>query len=314
MKLIIDTDPGVDDALALLYAKLCGAFEIVGLTSVFGNVVTDTATENTLWMAEQLGFNVPVAGGAQQPLGTRPHEPIPIIHGHHGFGTLPKRQPTSKPINIDAADFMIEQTAKSPGEITVVALGPLANVALALERDAAFAQNVREIVIMGGAYKAPGNVNEFAEANIFNDTYAAEIVFQKGIKVRAVGLDVTDQILLSWDSVSDLVKNAGIWAEFLKNCCDYYLKFYASKGVTAGAGLHDPTTLITLVRPELFSFESGTVSVVQSGEAEGQTQFTPSKGNVSFAAKADLDAVLNEFMATLSKLANMNDSDTSKML
>ncbi len=305
MKIIIDTDPGVDDALALFYAKTCGAFEIVGLTSVFGNVSIETATENTLWMSEQLGFDAPVAGGARQPLGGIQHEPLPIIHGEYGFGTHGRRRPKTVAVEQDAADFLIEQTAKTPGEITIVALGPLVNVAEALNRDTAFAENVREIVIMGGAYNTPGNVNQYAEANIYNDSISAEVVFSKAKKIRAVGLDITDQILFSRDNLSSMVKYAGSWAPFIKNCCEYYLAFYASKGITAGAGLHDPVTLISLVRPELFNFKTGNVKVVQEGKARGLTRFTLGNGNMKYAASAQHDAVLREFLETLQRLADI---------
>ena len=304
MKIIIDTDPGVDDALALFYAKTSSAFEIVGFTSVFGNVTTDTATENTLWLSEQLGFDAPVAGGVQQPLGNVKHEPHPIIHGEFGFGTHEQRQPKNVPVDHDAADFLIEQAANAPGEITVVALGPLANIAEALNRDPAFAENVHEIVIMGGAYNAPGNVTEYAEANIHNDPYSAEVVFSKAKKIRAIGLDITDQILFSRNDLSNMINHAGSWAPFVKNCCEYYLDFYASQGVTTGAGLHDPVTLIYLVRPELFEFKTGSVNVVLEGDTRGLTQFTAGNGNMEYAASAKNDAVLQEFLKSLQSLAN----------
>ena len=296
MKIIIDTDPGVDDALALFYTFAQPQFDLVGLTAIFGNVTVETATENALWLCEAAGRpGVPVAMGARLPLSGAGHDPSVAVHGAYGFGNLARRAPQGQAVAMDAADFLVAQAAADPGQITLVALGPLTNVALALQRDPNFAQNIAQIVVMGGAFGVPGNITPYAEANIYNDPLSCAVVAALGQRVTFIGLDVTDQILLSKQDIAEMCASGGPWAAFTRDITDYYLAFYASVGITAGAGLHDPTTLIALDHPHLFSFDTGTVSVITEGEAIGKTQFTPGPGNCRIAHTAEFQPILDLF-------------------
>ena len=296
MKIIIDTDPGVDDALALFYTFAAPVFDVVGLTAIFGNVTVETATENAIWLCEAVGRpDIPVAMGAREPLAGHAHAPSVAVHGPHGFGNLPRRRPRGQPVAMDAADFLIARAAADPGQITLVALGPLTNVALALQRDPTFADNIAQIVVMGGAFGVPGNITPHAEANIFNDPRACAVVAALGQRVTFIGLDVTNQILLSKQDIDETCLAGGVWATFTQHITDYYLAFYASVGFTAGAGLHDPTTLIALDHPHLFSFDTGTVSVITEGEAKGKTLFTPGAGTARIAHTAQFQAILDLF-------------------
>lgn len=300
MKVIIDTDPGVDDALALFYTFAQAEFDLVGLTAIFGNVTVETATENAIWLCEAAGLRgVPVAMGARQPLAGAAHAPSVAVHGAYGFGDLPRRHPQARPEAMDAADYLIAQAAADPGQITLVALGPLTNVALALQRDPAFAQNIAQIVVMGGAFDVPGNITPHAEANIYNDPQACAVVAGLGQRVTFIGLDVTNQILLSKQDIDDICAAGGDWADFTQAITDYYLAFYASVGFTAGAGLHDPTTLIALDHPHLFSFDTGTVSVITTGEARGKTLFTQGNGTTRIAHTAEFQSILDLFKTTV---------------
>lgn len=296
IKVIIDTDPGIDDALALFYAFGCGKFDILGLTTVFGNVTVENASENALWLCDVSGrSDIPVATGCAAPKSPITHHPTVDVHGPYGFGALARRQVSRQPAAEDAADFLIRSTAEAPGEVVVLALGPLTNIAEALQRDPAFAQNIRHLYVMGGAFDAPGNVSDYAEANIHNDPRAAQIVARGIEKATYIGLDVTDQIVLSRGDIADLCNSGSPLSRFTADISDYYLKFYASVGKTDGAGLHDPTTLIACLRPDLFDFAQGSVDVVLEGTEFGRTVLTPAPHGPRVAMSARTDAIRAEF-------------------
>ena len=150
IKLIIDTDPGVDDAMATLYAAAHPGLEMIGLTTVFGNVPLATATRNAMWLTELAGLNIPVAEGAAAPL-VQPLPPHPdFVHGIEGFGNLPPCAPKGQPDPRTAARFLCETTAAHPGQVTICAVGPLTNLAEALELAPSIAHNVGRVVVMGG--------------------------------------------------------------------------------------------------------------------------------------------------------------------
>ena len=162
-KIIIDTDPGIDDTLAIFYALESGAFDIVGLTTIFGNVETKLATQNALRLLEIAECtDIPVAQGAVTPL-TKPFQgPVPHIHGEDGQGNCQLAPPIGKPIELTAAQFIVEQVMAQPGEITLVPIGPLTNIAVALHLQPEIVNKVKRVVLMGGAALVPGNVNPAA--------------------------------------------------------------------------------------------------------------------------------------------------------
>ncbi len=302
MKIIIDTDPGIDDALALFYAFGCGRFEILGLTAVFGNVTVDQATENAIWLCEVSGQGqIPVARGCAAPKSPITHHPTVAVHGPNGFGALSRREVRGKALAEDAADFLIRQTREAPGEVVVVALGPLTNIAEALQRDPGFADRIAHLYIMGGAFRAPGNVTRFAEANIHNDPMSADLVARGIAKATWVGLDVTDKIVLSPADLAALCAPGTETCRFIAAISDYYLKFYASVGKTDGAGLHDPVTLIACLMPELFDLPTGDLTVTHDGAERGRTNWTPSAHPLRVSTGADGSAVRAEFLSVLTE-------------
>lgn len=193
MKAIIDTDPGIDDAMAIFFAASCPEIDLIGLTTVYGNVPVEMSTRNALHLVEMLGRHVPVAQGASSPLKRRPWEPVFWIHGKQGLGALDAPAIKTHAVDHDAADFLVAKAKEQKGQLVVFAIGPLTNIAMAIERDPEFASNVARIVVMGGVVHATGNVTAYAEANIYNDPDAAQIVFDSGAEVTLVGLDVTDR-------------------------------------------------------------------------------------------------------------------------
>jgi inosine-uridine nucleoside N-ribohydrolase len=287
--LIIDTDPGIDDAFAIFYALTCGGFDLRGLTTIFGNVTTARAAENAVWLLDALEQrHVPVAKGAERPLSGQVHQPADMVHGDHGFGTWPAQQ-AQRPIEaMDAADFLIAQSHLYAGQLQVAAIGPLTNLALAAERDPGFPARIAGLHVMGGAFRAPGNVTAFAEANIHNDPEAAAIVAARYPRLRFIGLDVTDRIPLTLAECQAIAAAQPHWAEFILDISRFYAEFYASVGKTEGPSLHDPAALISILHPELFTFKAGVVSVAVAGENRGQTLFAEADQGVEVALSAQI--------------------------
>src|SRR5215470_12320601 len=189
-KILLDCDPGIDDALALAFA--CGhpGLDLCGVTTVVGNVSLAQATANALSVLDFVGCpGVPLAAGSAAPL-LRPHMDARDVHGHVGLGQARLPPAQARPVDADATELIIGTVGASPGEITLVATGPLTNIALAVRRQPALARQVADFVIMGGS-AARGNVTPAAEFNIAADPEAAAIVFGAGWRVTMVGLDVT---------------------------------------------------------------------------------------------------------------------------
>ena len=303
MKAIIDTDPGVDDAMAIFYAASCPEIELLGLTTVFGNVTVEVATRNALHLVEMIGRPIPVAQGRGAPLVDRPFEPASGIHGEHGFGALPAPAPAGRAVAGDAVDFLIGQARAHKGELVLFPIGPLTNIAAAIQRDPDFARNVKSIYIMGGAVRAPGNITPFAEANIYHDPEAAQIVFDSGADVVLVGLDVTDRILLTRQHLAGLAEQSPKFGGFLAAIADFYIEVYAGRGAD-GCSLHDPATIIAAVRPELFETVRGDVELRLDGETLGQTVLHEDRArqNVHVCVDAELVAVRNVFLDGVARL------------
>ena len=180
-KVIYDTDPGVDDAMALYYALAHPAVDVVGITTTFGNVTVEQAAINALYLTAIAGRNMPVTQGVATPWCKPGEVPPAYIHGADGLGNLAQRVATTNQLDPRAsAQFIVDMARAQPGEITLVAVGPLGNLSLALKLEPRLPTLLREVVIMGGAITEPGNVSPVAEANIWNDPHAADHVFTAG--------------------------------------------------------------------------------------------------------------------------------------
>ncbi|KAF8762179.1 hypothetical protein HU200_009726 [Digitaria exilis] len=209
-----------DDAMAILVALRSPELEVIGLTTTFGNVHTPVATRNALHLKDT---KLRIASSC---------------HGSDGLGNQDSTPATTtKPVEQSAAAFLVEQANLYPGQVTIVALGPLTNLALALELDPSFPKKIRQIIVLGGAYSVNGNVNPAAESNIFGDPDAADIIFTCGADVLAMGINITQQVILS------------------------------------GVYLHDPTALLAAVNPSLMTYAEGVVRVQTTGITRGLTLF-----------------------------------------
>lgn len=271
-KLIIDTDPGVDDAIALLMVFQLPEFEVIGLTTIFGNVSTEDATRNALHLCEVAGFpDIPVAEGSPEPLKRGPPRIADFVHGSDGLGNTFPSPPKKKKIDKNACEFLVDEVSEYPGEVTILALGPLTNIALAVKKDRSFASKVKKIVILGGSFFASGNINPAAEANIYGDPEAADIVFTCGAEIVVVGLNVTTQVMLSDQDLCELRDSGGRYGRYIYNISQFYKDWHAKSDGVHGIFLHDPTCFAALYKPQLFEFKRGAVRVETQGICTGHT-------------------------------------------
>ena len=300
MKLLIDTDPGIDDAMAILFAARHPGIELIGLTTVFGNVSVETATRNALALVEHCGLQIPVAQGAGRPLVLPPFVPPAHIHGAEGFGHRPAPAPQGRAIAEDAARFMIRLAREMPGEITLCPVGPITNVAEAIRLDPEFASNIGRIVLMGGALDAPGNISAHAEANAYHDPDAMDIVLRSGADVTMIGLDVTMRAQMVAGDFEALAGAAPQDGGLLRDMAGLYLDFYASLG-QPGCALHDPMAVIACIRPDLFTCEETGLAAITSAAQSGRTVRRAGAAQSRAALDCDAAAIKGLFMDTLAR-------------
>ncbi|MFQ6549666.1 nucleoside hydrolase [Aestuariibius sp. 2305UL40-4] len=302
--IIIDTDPGIDDAMAIFFAAAAPEIELLGLTTVFGNVSGRIAVRNALRLVEAVDLDIPVAEGAWRPRVRPPVEPSWKVHGREGFGTLPADVPRGKAADEGAADFLIRVTAERPGEVTLCAIAPLTNVAEAIDRDPGFASRLKELVIMGGSLDAGGNATPHAEANTHKDPDAAQIVFASGAPIRMVGLDVTNHVICTPSDFALIAHRSPVLGGMLQEMSGHYVEFYQEMRNFDGCALHDPTAIVAAIEPALFEWRRTRVRIVERGEAAGRTIADPACAHapVEVATRVDAPAVLHRFTEALGYL------------
>ncbi len=269
-RLIIDTDPGIDDAIALFVALASPELEVAALTTVFGNVTTEVATRNALTLLDIAGHaDIPVAHGAAAPLAMDYLGAIPHIHGEDGLGDGGElAAPTRAAHHLAAAAFLCRE---APGA-TILAIGPLTNLALALRLRPDLDTLVEQVVVMGGNALGPGNATPAAEANMMNDPEAADVVFGARWPVTMVGLDVTHQVVLPAEGVDAMTAGDTPTARLLKQATPLYQAFLAKvSGLGGGIYLHDPSAVAYLLDPSLFRTERWPVRVETQGISRGKT-------------------------------------------
>lgn len=295
--MILDVDTGTDDALALAYATQNPMIDVVAVTTVAGNIGVEQATRNTLAVLDYLGAkDIPVHRGASRPL-VRPHRDAIYFHDEAGLGgaELPV---SDREVGADRGPAAIIRLARQrPGELILVCLGPLTNLAIALNVEPSITQHLKAVVLMGGAYNVPGNTTPAAEFNILVDPEAAEQVFAAPFRsLTAVGLDVTEQVALmrgDWDNAKitrDLPPSAKLLREVGK--------FAFTRLNRERFSLHDPLAVAVAASPQLIQVEEAAV-VVESQEPErGRTRIV-GPGSVRVATAVDAPVALNDFRQTV---------------
>jgi inosine-uridine nucleoside N-ribohydrolase len=271
-KIIIDTDPGVDDTMAIFFALCSPELDVIGLTTIFGNVHTTLATTNALRLLEIAGrTDIPVAKGADDPLSGDYAGPVPFVHGDDGQGNTNLPDPVTQALPEPAAAFIVEQVMAFPGEITLVPIGPLTNIALALRLEPRIARNVREVILMGGNAFAPGLATPTAEPNIHNDPEAADIVFGADWSVTMVGLDVTQRVIMSRQHLEEYGKADNPLAQHIARIVPFYLDFTEQDQDIEGIHVHDSTAIAYLLDPGAFETQQWPVRVETQGFSRGKT-------------------------------------------
>ena len=264
---ILDVDTGVDDAVAIMYALTCEELDILGISTVAGNQTLDKTTRNTLAVLEYLGRpEVPVARGAAGPF-CRPLHTAPQVHGENGLGNVQLPEPVKQPEAGDALTCLRRWIEGSAQPVTIIAVGPLTNIALLLKAYPHLKARIERIAIMGGgAFR--GNASPAAEFNIYVDPEAARMVFKAGIPMIMCGLDVT---MKAYATGEDIDAFAALGTKAGKFCADifrFYYDFHMSgvRGKLPGCAVHDAVTVMALTHPELMQGQDSYVEVDIDGE------------------------------------------------
>ena len=309
-KVILDADPGIDDAMAIVFALRSPALEVLGITTVFGNADIEVATANALRLVELTGRSVPVARGAARPLVVPKAPPPDFVHGADGLGNIAAPAPKTTTIDASGAELIVSTARRYPGQVTLVAVGRLTNLALALALEPRLPELVKEVILMGGSAAAGGNVTPLAEANIWGDPHAADLVFAARWPVTMVGLDVTTRVRLEDDRLLRMAQKDDRVGDFLYRSSRFYKQFHDATGVTGGFYVHDPSAVAYAIDPSLFSTDKAAVRVVTEGIGIGQTvavsgpraeQWEATRGRpaVTICRQVDGERLLQLFEATV---------------
>ena len=336
--ILIDCDTGIDDSLALLYAVASPDAEIVAVTCCSGNVEAHQVARNTLAVLELAGrIDIEVALGRTVPL-VRPLEITPETHGPQGLGHAELPSPTRPLSERHAADVMIGAARERPGEITLVTLGPMTNLAVALDREPDLPRLLRRLVFMGGAFRVPGNTTPTTEWNIHCDPEAARRVFAAfgaaAERPLGLGLDVTEKARVLPEHVVELARRAGSRPDdsialaqgehplvatrsvaanpivrYVADALRFYMEFHAHYDGFYGAFIHDPLALAAALDPSLVTTQAVHVDVdTAGGPGDGQTiadwrHLTGKPANVDVAVDASADEFLRRFIDRVGGLA-----------
>jgi purine nucleosidase len=293
-RVIIDTDPGVDDALALLLAMRSPELKIEAITPVAGNVPLELTLPNALRMVEIAGrTDIPVAAGARRPL-MRRLVTAAYAHGENGLGGAVFPEPTIKPVAESAAQVIQQIVRKYPGEVTLLPIGPLTNIATALNLDSELAGMVRGIVMMGGSLSG-GNITPAAEFNVYVDPEAARIVFQSGIPITMVGLDATRKTSLTEEHVRVLEAAQNPVSQAAAKIGRNAINHNRERGFLVGPNMHDSLAVAAFLDSSLVTLKEYYVDVETTGElTAGETLgYSPSAGDLKRKPGAEKQGNMN---------------------
>jgi inosine-uridine nucleoside N-ribohydrolase len=294
LHVILDTDPGVDDALALLLAMRSPELKIDAITAVAGNVPLELTLPNALRMVEIAGrTEIPVAAGARAPL-VRRLVTAAYAHGENGLGGAVFPEPKIKAVAEPASEIIRNIVRKYPGEVTLLTIGPLTNVATALNSDPELAGMVRSLVMMGGSLSG-GNITPAAEFNVYVDPEAARIVFQSGIPVTMVGLDVTRKTSLTDEHVRVLEAGQNAVSQAAGKIAHNAIQHNREQGFLVGPNMHDSLAVAAFLDPSILKWKEYYVDVETAGElTAGETLgYSPSTGDLRRRPEMEKQVALN---------------------
>jgi len=266
-KLLIDCDPGHDDAVAILYAAY--HLDLIGITTIYGNQSIEKTTCNALSVVELLGLDIPVAQGCAQPLNA-PFGHGGDIHGTSGLDGAEIPKSSRNVVALHGVDFIIEMAHKHQDELVICPVGPLTNIALALRKEPRLTKWVRAISLMGGTTQI-GNTTPVAEFNIWSDPQAADVVFRSGVAMWMVGLNVTRQVGIAQSHIEQLAQAGGVARIFADLLRFFRQRLWEVHGLQT-ASLHDPCALVPFIVPHLMSYQECPVEIVlEPGITRGMT-------------------------------------------
>ena len=311
-KIIIDCDPGQDDAVALFLALASSdELELLGVTVVCGNVPLDLTQRNARLMCDIAGRrDVPVYAGYSEPM-KRPLKTAEMVHGETGINGIDVFEPETPLQSEHAVDYIIRTLlAAEEASVTLVPMGPLTNIAVAFEKEPDILPKIEQIVLMGGAMREGGNRTPSAEFNILVDPDAADIVMKCGRPITQMGLDVTHQVLSTIDRVERIKALGNPVAMATAGMLSFFDRFDTKKYTSKGAPLHDPCTIAWLLRPDLFEGKDCNVSVeTQSELTLGHTavdfwQVTDRPINVHWVYHVDADGFYDLLIERLARFGS----------
>ncbi|WP_313607410.1 nucleoside hydrolase [Rhizobium sp.] len=311
ISIIVDCDPGIDDTIALLTAFVSPELKILGITPVCGNQPLERTVRNALQVCELGGrTDIPVYAGCFRPM---LREPIHgQFHGKNGLGKTVLPEPAKKVETMSAVDFLIEALggAAEKGErITLCCLGPMTNVAVALRMKPQIAEGIERIVMMGGAYREPGNRTMTSEYNVLADPHAVHVVFSSGIPIVALALDATHQVMLKPEHVTEFSRVSGRISQTLAELMAFWDRNDVPRYGSRGGPLHDPLVMAYILAPHLFETQKARVFVEYESElCMGQTiaDWYGKSGlepNADIVTRVDADGVIAFFLERLSRYA-----------
>ena len=308
-RIIFDTDPGIDDACAILLALASPELSLEGLSIVHGNCSLEQGTSNALSVLELAqASHIPVARGCDLPL-VQPSLLAPETHGNTGLGYAQLPEPRTRPIVQHGSDFLIDKIMSSPGEISLVAIGPLTNVALAIRQEPRVVQAVRELIIMGGALRHEGNTTALAEFNTYVDPHAAHIVYHAGMPATLVPLDVTYQCILTPGDIQKMQQVDSPVTKFVEDATRFYMEFHDEFQSIAGCVINDPLALALAFAPELCTYREMPVDVdISGGISMGKTigdfyNYSKKPANLKVALEVKSRQFIDLFVERIMRLA-----------
>ena len=274
-KIILDTDPGIDDAMAIFFAFQSPNIDVLGLTTVFGNVPVEMSARNAVTLCDLAGQDIPVTKGVGIPWVGPESTYAHFVHGADGFGEI-DFPASDKPLDPrSSAQFIVDTVRANPGEVTIVAIGPLGNLALALRLEPELPKLVKGVNIMGGAAFVRGNVTPVAEANIWNDAHAADIVFSADWDLTMFGLDVTNNVPFDPSFMDTLASKNKKLGGFVQQSSKFYTDFYSQNREDRVCFFHDAFPLAYMIDASLFEITEGHARVSTDPLNRGQTSVAP---------------------------------------
>jgi uridine nucleosidase len=275
-KVWVDTDPGIDDTIALAMLFESPEIEIVGVSTIFGNSTVDLTTKNAKIILEAVRKeSIPLARGAYSPLHVR-LDTSPFVHGENGLGNMSLPEPKMKEGNLLAPQAIINMILAHPHEITLLPIGPLTNIAMAFLLEPKIVDLVKEVVIMGGAVHCPGNITPVAEANFFHDPHAAQVVVNAGWPVTLTGLDVCGISSMIPNALMDKIIASGKpLSPYIGGALPFYQDFLSKFGIYDKVDFPDTLAAAYLLEPEIFTIEKTQLFVETEGSCLGQSVPVP---------------------------------------